>query len=43
MVRLEKIVYEQLVNTRALKRERLLSRPSKWYSEPRTPVMRGFI
>ncbi|CAK62649.1 unnamed protein product (macronuclear) [Paramecium tetraurelia] len=39
MVRLEKLVYEQLVNIRALKRERIIGSPRKWYSEPRTPAM----
>ncbi len=40
MVRLEKILYEQLVNTKQFKRERLIGRPSKWYTEARTPVIR---
>jgi hypothetical protein len=39
-VRFEKIVYEQLVNTRQLRRERVLSHPKKWYSEARTPAMK---
>ncbi|CAD8118402.1 unnamed protein product [Paramecium sonneborni] len=39
MVRLEKLIYEQLVNIRALKRERIIGSPRKWYSEPRTPAM----
>ncbi|CAK67090.1 unnamed protein product (macronuclear) [Paramecium tetraurelia] len=39
MVRLEKLVYEQLVNIRALNRQRIIGSPRKWYSEPRTPAM----
>lgn len=39
MVRLEKLVYEQLVNIKALRRERVIGSPRKWYSEPRTPAM----
>lgn len=39
MVRLEKVLYEQLVNTRTFKRERIISAPSKWYSEPRVPSL----
>lgn len=35
MVRLEKVLYEQLVNTNALKRARKLTVPSKWYTENR--------
>lgn len=32
MVRLEKIAYEQIVNTAALGRSRALSAPRKWHS-----------
>jgi hypothetical protein len=32
MVRLEKIAYEQIVNTAALSRSRLISAPKKWNS-----------
>lgn len=35
MVRLEKILYEQILNTKFLKRERVLASPSKWYNESR--------
>ncbi len=35
MVRLEKIVYEKLVNTQTLKRARVLGAPQKWYNESR--------
>jgi hypothetical protein len=38
MVRLEKIAYEQLVNTKMFKRERVIGSPSKWYNESRYPA-----
>ncbi|CAD8125101.1 unnamed protein product [Paramecium sonneborni] len=39
MVRLEKLLYEQLLNIRALNRQRIIGSPRKWYSEPRTPAL----
>ena len=32
MVRLEKIAYEKLVNTKALGRARTLTTPAKWFT-----------
>ncbi|KAL4480456.1 hypothetical protein ABPG74_020972 [Tetrahymena malaccensis] len=36
MVRLEKILWEQLVNVKAFSRQRVIGAPSKWYNENRT-------
>lgn len=37
-MRLEKHIYEQILNIRALGRARVIGSPRKWYSEPRTPA-----
>ena len=33
MVRLEKIFYEKLFHTKALGKQRIIGKPSKWYAE----------
>jgi hypothetical protein len=35
MVRLEKVLWERLLNTRALGRERVIGAPSKWFEANR--------
>lgn len=35
MVRLEKIIYEQIFNNKLLNRQRVLGSPSKWFNENR--------
>lgn len=38
MVRLEKVITEQIFNNKAFRRARVLSTPSKWYTESRNDV-----
>lgn len=40
MVRIEKVLYEQLVNIKQLNRGRTMAAPSKWYTENRHDAMK---
>jgi len=40
MVRLEKLLYERILNIRALKRERIIGAPQKWYAESRSDSLK---